>query len=73
MYGYKHTVPIETSLLTNRVKFNYIQARGVSIGNKELPKWMRDGVALQFASGVRIWHQLPDISAYTDGSNIVTT
>lgn len=69
MYGYRHTTPITTTLLTNRSKFNYIQARGVSVGNTNLPKWIRDGIASQFAAGTRIWHQLPDTSAYTDGSN----
>ena len=69
MYGYKHTVPIETSFLTNRSKFNYIQARGVSIRNNNIPKWLRDGVAAQFSAGMRIWHVLPDATAYTDGSN----
>lgn len=69
MYGYKHTVPMDASYLTNRSKFNYIKARGVSIGNTTLPKWLRDGIALQFSIGMRIWHQLPDITAYTDGSN----
>lgn len=73
MYGYRHTTPIQNSFLTNRVKFNYIQARGVSVGNKNLPKWMRDGIAIQFESGVRIWHQLPDPSCYTNGSNVSTT
>lgn len=69
MYGYKHTVPMDTAYLTNRSKFNYIQVRGVSIGNKNIPKWLRDGIAAQFSVGTRIWHQLPDIAAYTDGSN----
>ena len=69
MYGYRHTTPLTSALLTNRSKFNYIRARGVSVGNINLPKWIRDGVASQFAVGTRIWHQLPDVSAYTDGSN----
>lgn len=69
MYGYKHTVPIENSFLTNRSKFNYIQARGVSINNMNIPKWLRDGVAAQFAAGLRIWHVLPDPAIYTNGTN----
>lgn len=69
MYGYKHTVPIETSFLTNRSKFNYIQAAGVAIKNTGIPKWLRDGVASQFAVGTRIWHVMPDTGAYTDGTN----
>lgn len=70
MYGYKHTVQIENSFLTNRSKFNYIQARGVSINNLNIPKWLRDGVAAQFAAGIRIWHVLPDPAIYTNGTNI---
>lgn len=70
MYGYRHTTPITTALLTNRSKFNYIQARGVSIKNTNIPKWIRDGVAMQFANGTRIWHQLPDPTCYTDGTNV---
>lgn len=70
MYGYKHTVPIENSFLTNRSKFNFIQARGVSINNLNIPKWLRDGVAAQFAAGMRIWHVLPDPAIYTNGTNI---
>lgn len=69
MYGYKHTTPIEPSLLTNRSKFNYIEAKGVTIKNAGVPKWLRDAVGAQFASGVRFWHVPIDTSAYTDGSN----
>lgn len=70
MYGYRHTTPITTALLTNRSKFNYIQARGVSIKNTNIPKWIRDGIAMQFENGTRIWHQLPDPTCYTDGTNV---
>ena len=70
MYGYRHTTPITTALLTNRSKFNYIQARGVSIKNTNIPKWIRDGIAMQFENGTRIWHQLPDPACYTDGTNV---
>lgn len=70
MFGYRHTVPIENSFLTNRSKFNYIQAAGVQINNLNIPKWLRDGVAAQFATGLRIWHVLPDPAIYTNGTNI---
>lgn len=68
MYGYRLTKPIEGSDFTNRSKFNYVKAHGVSVGN--LPQWYADGVAAQLADGVRFWHVLPDESIYTDGSNI---
>lgn len=70
MYGYRHTTPIETWLLTNRSKFNYIEAKGVSIKNAGVPKWLRDAITAQFESGVRFWHVPIDTTAYTDGSNI---
>jgi len=69
MYGYKDTKPLEKTDFTNRKKFNYVQARGVSIGGN-FPKWLREAAAAQLAAGVRVWHQLPDVKAYTDGSNV---
>ena len=71
MYGYKDTEPLagHESYLTNRSKFNYIKATGVSVaGNK--PKWLRDGVATQLSVGTRIWHVKPNTTVYTDGSNV---
>ena len=70
MYGYRHTVPMDKSLLTNRSKFNYIKAAGVSVSNSNIPKWLRDAVGAQLSAGIRIWHVLPDENAYTDGTNI---
>lgn len=69
MYGYKDTKSIEASDFTNRSKFNYVQARGVTIGG-DYPKWLREAAAAQLAAGVRVWHQLPDVTAYTDGTNV---
>ena len=71
MYGYKDTEPLagNESYMTNRAKFNYIKATGVSVaGNK--PKWLRDGVATQLSVGTRIWHVKPNTTVYTDGSNV---
>ena len=71
MYGYRDTEPLagNESYLTNRAKFNYIKATGVSVaGNK--PKWLRDGVATQLSVGTRIWHVKPNSAVYTDGSNV---
>lgn len=71
MYGYKDTNVLagHEEYMTNRRKFNYLKAYGVSVaGNK--PKWLRDGVAMQLSVGTRIWHVKPDASAYTDGSNV---
>ena len=69
MYGYHETKVLENSDFTGRAKFNYVSAFGVSIGGA-LPKWLREAAAEQLKSGVRVWHQLPDLAAYTDGSNV---
>lgn len=72
MYGYRHTAPLTTSMLGVRSKFSYVRAAGVSVklksGNR-LPRWIREGIAGEFAVGVRIWKTRPDTAAYTDGSN----
>lgn len=70
MYGYRHTTKLTPALLTNRSKFNYIQAYNVSVKNTNIPAWIREGIAAQLSVGCRIWHQLPDPNAYTDGTNI---
>lgn len=69
MYGYKDTKSIEASDFTNRSKFNYVQASNVTIGGT-VPKWIREAAKAQLSNGVRVWHQLPDVSAYTDGTNV---
>lgn len=69
MYGYKDTKALEPSDFTNRSKFNYVQANSVTIGGTA-PKWIREAAKEQIANGVRVWHQLPDILAYTDGTNV---
>ena len=71
MYGYKITKALESTDFTNRPKFNYVQAHGVSVtasGNTSLPKWMADGCAAQLEGGVRIWHVKPDVSIYDSGN-----
>ena len=69
MYGYQETKVLENSDFTSRAKFNYVSAFGVSIGG-DLPKWLREAAAEQLKAGVRVWHQLPDVAAYTDGTNV---
>lgn len=69
MYGYKDTKPIEASDFTNRSKFNFVKANNITIGGNH-PKWLREAAAAQLGAGVRVWHQLPDVAAYTDGSNV---
>lgn len=71
MYGYRDTEPLagNESYMTNRSKFNYIKATGVSVAGTK-PKWLRDGVATQLSVGTRIWHVKPNTTVYTDGSNV---
>ena len=68
-YGYKDTAILEPSFFTNRAKFNYIMAHGVSFNKNNIPKWIRDGMAAQLEAGMRIWHVKPYAAAYTDNSN----
>lgn len=79
MYGYKNVKPLTKEDFTNRSKFNYVAATGVSFGvsnpgagkkDSYLPKWLRETAAAQVGAGIRVWHQLPDTSAYTDGTNV---
>ena len=69
MYGYKDTKSLEASDFVGRAKFNYVMATGVTITGNH-PKWLREAAASQIAAGVRVWHQLPDVTAYTDRSNV---
>lgn len=64
MYGYKDTAPLVPEFFTNRPQFNYVQATGVSIGGN-LPQWWKAGIVEQLRAGVRVWHIIPTVSAYT--------
>lgn len=70
MYGYRDTAPLTAAMLSNRSKFNYVKASGVSVKIANKPKWIRDGVASMFSTGLRIWHVAPDTAVYTDGTNV---
>lgn len=68
MFGYRITEPLTGAMFTNRSKFNFIQASGVTVeGNA--PKWLKDGVGAEFSVGKRFWHVTPDSTYYTDGGN----
>lgn len=72
MYGYRFTKPLEASDFTNRPKFNYVKTQGgVTVcGNSggRLPKWWNDLISAQLSAGVRVWHILPTVSAYSDNT-----
>lgn len=69
MYGYKDTTPFISAHLTNRAKFNFIKASGVSV-KTSMPKWINDGISMMFLGGLRIWHVAPNNTCYTDGTNV---
>lgn len=71
MYGYKDTMPLVggESVFHNRSKFNFVQVVGCSIGGNA-PRWLREATAAQLEAGVRIWHQIPDRTAYNAGQNV---
>ena len=69
MYGYKDTTPFVLAHLTNRAKFNFIKASGVSV-KTSMPKWINDGISMMFLGGLRIWHVAPNNTCYTDGTNV---
>lgn len=64
MYGYKVTKALERSDFTNREKFNFVSS-SISVGG-QLPRWLCNGIAIQLANGVRVWHVLPSNSHYTN-------
>ena len=68
MYGYRITEPLTKTMFNVRSKFNYIKAKGVSIGGS-LPKWLREGMAQELAIGKRFWKVAPDKTIYTNGGN----
>lgn len=75
MYGYKLTKPLEMSDLTNRSKFNYVQAKGVTLAFKRTSgafsnMQIANALSAQLEDGVRIWHENVNPAVYTDGTNI---
>lgn len=64
MYGYRVTKPLENSDFSNRQYFNYVES-SISVGGN-IPRWLANGISLQIANGVRVWHVLPNRSYYTN-------
>lgn len=62
MYGYKVNIAGKDAPVNNRQYFNYLMGNLTVGGN--LPKWMCDGITLQIANGVRIWHVKPSSNYY---------
>lgn len=65
MYGYKYTKPLQASDFNNREKFNYVECSNVTVKcTKTTGKRFREGVALMLRTGIRIWHEKPNVDAY---------
>lgn len=72
MYGYRDTAPLTSAMFTNRSKFNYIKASGVSVkvSGANASKRLADGISAVLNNGIRIWHVAPDPAIYTNGTNV---
>ena len=66
MFGYKHTDIMKNEYLTNKPKFNYVQAAltDIEILNPNINhnKSLEDKIKDVFGTGVRIWHVKPNIA-----------
>lgn len=62
MYGYKVNIAGKDAPTNNRKYFNYLMGNLTVGGN--IPKWQADGISLQIANGVRIWHTKPSSDYY---------
>lgn len=71
MYGYKNTRRVTKSIFSYRTNFDYVEAKGISIGG-DMPMWEKEDIAAQLSAGVRVWHVKPDPSIYTSGNPIAT-
>lgn len=69
MYGYAITRPVtKADILPDEHPsgFAYLECQAISLTSDTLPRWYLDLMEAEIESGVRIWWQRPDISAYED-------
>lgn len=64
MYGYKETEDLTADSFHRRVHFDYVACNNVSVSG--FARWFNDGIATQLKAGVRIWHELPNLTAYDE-------
>lgn len=64
MYGYKETEELTADSFHRRVHFDYVACNNVSVSG--FARWFNDGIATQLKAGVRIWHELPNLTAYDE-------
>lgn len=65
-YGYAQDRALTDGDLTSRTHFNYVLATDVVLTSPVAPQSVLQGISDMFASGIRIWHELPNAAAYND-------
>ena len=65
-FGYAVNETLDSTAFSGRAHFNYVSAEGVDVKISNQPAYIRDGVARQLESGVRIWHTAPSHSKLLD-------
>lgn len=70
MYGYKDTRRLTADMFNARTYFDYVQATGVTVANKDIPMWERDLIGSILNGGIRVWHTAPDPAIYTTGNPV---
>lgn len=63
MLGYKDAKMLEQADFNRRSNFSYVESSGVELAGS-MPRWLREGAALQLSTGVRVWNITPSATAY---------
>lgn len=66
MFGYAVSEPLTTDCFKGRQYFNYVQANAVNIKTAGFPLYVRRMITSAVTEGVRIWHVMPNESAFND-------
>lgn len=53
----------DTSAMTSRTDYNYVETAGVSVGGA-YPRWRREEIEAELNGGLRIWHVKPNSALY---------
>lgn len=61
-FGYAVNEPLTQACFTGRKHFNYVRGEGINIKNS-YSLIFRDGAIRQLMNGVRVWHELPNLTA----------
>lgn len=69
MYGVKTCRQMTSADFSQRTKFDYVRAGGVSVSNENLPMFVREAIGSALSVGIRVWHTKPSNSYYAAGGN----